>query len=381
MATTSVQVPVRRYRVVGLAVLVLAMILGATQLPGLAQSAGDEPLPTVVFVARADNPVDALGAGAVAGTMGAQVLLTRSSVLEEQTRAALVALDPDLVVLAGGTAALSPAVEQAIEAIPLPTRRIAGATRVDTAALLSELAAELGFGRPLLTDTTVAGDVGLSGTLSVDALEVDSVEQVDNLNASLLEGLSASDFLQPGDAIDATTLEGNAASDFAVADLGFRHVDADPVGVPSGETVDLASVELDLADHCGDGTTEHGFIAVSATTPRLTAEGEAVVLARIVLDDEQPEFGSPGTHVAKLTRRAGDSFFGFTPVSTQRLLVAEPGSHDVSLRMQALGLALDVPMASLTLIELGWTCGGGGFATAESARGSAVAPLEGAVGD
>jgi hypothetical protein len=161
----------RRSTFLAVVAAVLAATLAITQLPSLAQTATDEPLPTVVFIARADNPVDALAAGAVAGTMGAQVLLTRTSQLEDATLAALVALDPDLVVLAGGNAALSPAVEQAIAAIPYPVRRVSGATRVETAARLSELAAELGFGRPLLTDATVQGDAGLAGTLSASRVE------------------------------------------------------------------------------------------------------------------------------------------------------------------------------------------------------------------
>lgn len=189
----SIRTDRTRDRMMLVAVAVVAVLVAATQVPSLAQSASDDPLPSVVFVARADNPVDALAASSAAGALGGAVLLTRTSTLEDSTRQALIDLAPDLVVLAGGTSALSPAVEDQIEAIPLPTRRVAGASRVETAAELSELAAELGYGRPLLTGSTVAGDAGLAGTLSVEALEVDSDARVDNLNAASLDGHTAQD--------------------------------------------------------------------------------------------------------------------------------------------------------------------------------------------
>lgn len=184
-----------RGRMVLVAVAVVAALVAATQLPGMAQTAGDDPLPSVVFIARADNPVDALAASSAAGALGGSVLLTRSSTLEDSTRQALVDLGPDLVVLAGGTGALSPAVEAQIEAIPLETRRIAGASRVETAAELANLAADLGYGRPLLTGATVGGDAGLAGTMSVDAIAVDSNALVDNLNAALLDGRTAQELV------------------------------------------------------------------------------------------------------------------------------------------------------------------------------------------
>ncbi len=218
--STDASACLRPRRLFWLLAAVLTVALAATALPGLAQSAGDDPVPSVVFLARADNPVDALAASSIAGALGGAVLLTPPGALSPVTRQALIDLDPDLVVLAGGTAALSAVVEQEIAAIPLATQRVSGPTRIDTAVELGALAAQLGIGRPLLTGATVAGDAGLSGTLSagaldaasadvagtlsVGALEVASDAQVANLNASLLGGLGSADFLRTGHVVVAS---------------------------------------------------------------------------------------------------------------------------------------------------------------------------------
>ena len=160
-----------------LVLVVLMMLWGPMAVSSqdvLKGSATDPPVPTVVFLARSDNPVDALAASSVAGSLGGSVLLTRQDTLSPVTRQALIDLNPDLVVLAGGTGALSKAVEDAVKAIPLATRRVAGANRFETAVALSALAADIGFGRPLLTGATVAGDAGLAGTLSATSLRASS---------------------------------------------------------------------------------------------------------------------------------------------------------------------------------------------------------------
>ncbi len=211
----------------------LVLVLAATTLPTLAQSATDDPVPDVVFLARADNPVDALAASSIAGTLGGTVLLTPTASLSSATEDALLDLNPDLVVLAGGTAAVSDQVEQDVQALGLATQRVSGPTRVETAVELGALAAQLGIGRPILTDATVDGGAGLSGTLSVDALEVDSDTQVANLNASLLEGLSASELQTPagpaggdlsGEYPDPTIADGAVGADQLAEAEAFRVV-------------------------------------------------------------------------------------------------------------------------------------------------------------
>lgn len=126
--------PMRR-AVAALALAVAA--LGGYATSVAAQSA-DAP-PRIAFLARADNPVDALAASAVAGQLGGVVLLTGSDRLGDDARSALVAFAPDLVVLAGGSVALTEQVRAGVAELGLETRRVGGATRTATAALLVAL--------------------------------------------------------------------------------------------------------------------------------------------------------------------------------------------------------------------------------------------------
>lgn len=157
------------------ACVVLAALVTATALVGAARAAVDDPpLPTVAFVARADNPVDALAAAGVAGQLGAPLYLSFPDALHPDAEAGLAATDPDVVVLAGGTAALSEQVAQDVaDLLPDATViRKAGSTRTSTAVALSELAEELGFERPVLTGATVPGDAGVAGEMTVSGVDV-----------------------------------------------------------------------------------------------------------------------------------------------------------------------------------------------------------------
>lgn len=159
----------------GVFVLVVALVV---TLPGLARGQqGGEPLPTMVFLARADDPVDALAAGGLAGTLGASVLLTAPDRLSPPAAAVLEAQRPDLVVLVGGTAALSEAVEADVVALGLVVRRVAAGERTATAAEVAAFAEELGAGRPVVTGRPVTDAV------------------VPGLNAARLEGYSAEDLM------------------------------------------------------------------------------------------------------------------------------------------------------------------------------------------
>lgn len=183
--------------------IAVAVLLGALGLvawwssPAPAQpSAGPAPAPTYSFVARADNPVDALAASSVAGQLGAPVYLTFPANLDEQAAQGLSATDPDVVVLAGGTAALSDTVKEQIEQL-LPDATIvrkAGFGRTETARLVNELTVELGIYRPVLAGATVAGDVGIDGTLTVAGTDVAAALQALSARVDALEAdLTAAD--------------------------------------------------------------------------------------------------------------------------------------------------------------------------------------------
>lgn len=69
-------------------------------------------------------------------------------------------------------------------------RRFAGTNRTETAKLVNELTAELGVSRPVVAGATVAGDVGIDGTLTVEGSDVsaalqDLTARVDALEADL----------------------------------------------------------------------------------------------------------------------------------------------------------------------------------------------------
>ena len=67
----------------------------------VAIAAGDPP-PRIAFVARSDNPADALAAGPIAGQLGAPLFTTPPTSLAPEAQAGLGAYGPDLVIITGG---------------------------------------------------------------------------------------------------------------------------------------------------------------------------------------------------------------------------------------------------------------------------------------
>ncbi|WP_432427103.1 cell wall-binding repeat-containing protein [Salinilacustrithrix flava] len=117
---------------------------------------------SVVFVARNDVPFDAQTAAAAAGRAGVPVLLTSPMALPPATAAALLELDPSLVIIVGGAAAVSPDVAAAIQALGFPTQRIFGGDRNETAAELAE------YGQTLEPAAGATGPAGRDGTDGTD---------------------------------------------------------------------------------------------------------------------------------------------------------------------------------------------------------------------
>ncbi len=87
-----------------------------------------------VFIASAEVPAHSLTAAALAGQRKAPLLLTARASLPAVTRSALGKLDPSRIVIVGGTAAVSPAVERALRALAPSVRRISGTDAVSVAA-------------------------------------------------------------------------------------------------------------------------------------------------------------------------------------------------------------------------------------------------------
>lgn len=121
---------------------VLATVLAVGLVVGAGADAGADvpgPKTQTVFIATGANFPDALGAAAVAGASLAPVLLVTRDAIPEETLTELQRLQPDSIVIVGGTSVVSDAVVDELEALGFaPTvTRIAGANRYDTAAELS----------------------------------------------------------------------------------------------------------------------------------------------------------------------------------------------------------------------------------------------------
>lgn len=92
------------------------------------------------IVASGENFPDALAGGAVAYGKKLPLLLTSAATLSAPASDALTSLQIKRVVLLGGEAAVSPAVQAAIAAKQITVERVGGLNRFDTAARLAEVA-------------------------------------------------------------------------------------------------------------------------------------------------------------------------------------------------------------------------------------------------
>lgn len=94
-----------------------------------------------VLLARADAFPDALASGAAQGAWGAPLLLTSRDALDQATVDELARLDPQRVTLLGGIAALDETIEADLRDLGYEVDRLAGATRIDTAAAIARAVA------------------------------------------------------------------------------------------------------------------------------------------------------------------------------------------------------------------------------------------------
>ena len=149
-----------------------------------------------VFVATAGNFPDALAGGPAAFLGNAPILLTGVDELPAATRAEIQRLDPGTITILGGTAAVSEAVEEELEGLASAgVRRLGGADRFETAALVADTAFGGTGGTVYVTtggnfpDTLAAGPA--AGMAAAPVLLVDT-DRVPSPTAAQLERL------QPG---------------------------------------------------------------------------------------------------------------------------------------------------------------------------------------
>ena len=92
----------------------------------------------VVYVATGTNYPDALTGGAAAAHSGGPVLLVRPASVPPVTKAEIQRLQPQRIVVLGGTGAISASVEQELAGLaPGGASRLSGADRYETAAAIS----------------------------------------------------------------------------------------------------------------------------------------------------------------------------------------------------------------------------------------------------
>ncbi len=208
------------------ATIVLLVVVAVALLPtvgSLAQTNNDDgPLPEVAFLADAHNFPDALAASAVAGVLGAPVLLTPGTGLGDSASQSLQALQPDLVVLSGGTAALSHQVRADVEALGFHVERVSGPTRTETAAALADFAVDLGAGRPVVTGREVqAGTIPGLDSETLQGMEPDAFLGADEtaVDSETLQGMEPDAFLGADEtAVDSEALQGLGPDAFMPAD-------------------------------------------------------------------------------------------------------------------------------------------------------------------
>ncbi|QDO88447.1 polysaccharide deacetylase family protein [Ornithinimicrobium ciconiae] len=92
---------------------------------------------TIAYLATGSSFPDALAGGPAAGVQSAPMLLTSRTRLNAATRAELLRLNPDRVMLLGGTGAISAAVAQEVSQFAT-VERISGSDRYATALALSQ---------------------------------------------------------------------------------------------------------------------------------------------------------------------------------------------------------------------------------------------------
>jgi peptidoglycan LD-endopeptidase LytH len=277
---------------------------------------------TTAVVARADDFADALGAGALAGSLSAPVLLSGRDAVPAVTMDELARLSASRVVLLGGQAALGSGVHKQLERAGLTVERLAGASRYGTAA---EIARRLGaeeIGRvdgrrtaflasgSSFPDALAAGPLAVAAripilltrrhTLSPEAraaIEELGIEQVVVLggHAAVANSVQA-EIAVPTQRIQGDDRTQTAArlARFAVAHLGFSEAEvvltagwtfpdalaAAPYAGRRKATVLLTG----SASRLGRGARDR-LLATAGAVRRLTALGGSAVVPAGVLDE------------------------------------------------------------------------------------------------
>lgn len=117
----------------------------------------------VVFVASGTNFPDALSAGPAAAKLGGPLLLTSPTALPSEVTAEINRLNPDSIVVVGGTGSVSASVYSALSGLAPEIERLGGADRYATSLIVSE------YAFPSATTAFVADGAGFADALAAGA--------------------------------------------------------------------------------------------------------------------------------------------------------------------------------------------------------------------
>ena len=152
--------------------------------------ASDTTSVPVAVIASGENWPDALGGAALAGVQEGPLLLTARGSLPWATRASLVRLKPESVVILGGTATVSTAVESQIASMGIPVTRIGGANRYEVSNSVARATIAQVVSRSEVVDTVYLA----TGLSFPDALAVSPIAA--RTHRPIL--LTGTDSLRPG---------------------------------------------------------------------------------------------------------------------------------------------------------------------------------------
>jgi hypothetical protein len=273
---------------------------------------------------------DALAGSVLAASDNAPLLLVAPSALPDATRSELLRLKPARVMILGGAGAVSDAVaEQIADLTGATVERIKGDDRFGTATAISEV---------------------LPGKVR---------------DADLLDGKDSSDFLAAdGAAADAEALGGRPAEDYALRSQSsslLAHLGPQPSITWDYEDNnwigDLASLEVEIGDECGDGSTRHD-LRVDVHVGHQSGGGDAPAFVSFHIEDNFQIAAS----FAYASAVATPSHWGTMSGPTFLEDVA-PGTHVIRLNQSASGKtgtngrSIYLQVYDFAVTDLGWTCG------------------------
>ena len=217
-----------------------------------------------VVLARQDTFPDALGASALTTEVDGPLLLTPPTRLASDTRAEIdrVLADGGTVYLLGGTVALAPAVEQALDDLGYRTPRFAGRDRVETAALIAR------FVGPGPSDTALL--VRASGNPDLEQGWVDSV------SCGGYAANTATPVLLTQTGSSSVAAETRRTLDR----LGIRrvHVCGGPLAVPDAQLSELRGAGFVVERHAGEDRAATAVAVATELWGATTRAGRDVLL-------------------------------------------------------------------------------------------------------